>query len=71
MSGFIVLLPALAGLAVPLSLLAGVSFFAASHCPGLERVDSNACRRRDRAEDGGSRVAAYSGIKQGNTAAPS
>jgi len=36
MSDSIVLL--LAGLAVPLSLLAGVSLFAASHCPGLERV---------------------------------
>jgi hypothetical protein len=38
MSNSIVLLLALAGLAVPLSLLAGVSFFAAAHCPGLERV---------------------------------
>ena len=38
MSNSIVLLLALAGLAVPLSLLAVVSFFAAAHCPGLECV---------------------------------
>ena len=38
MSNSIVLLLALAGLAVPLLLLAGVSLFAASHCPGLQGV---------------------------------
>jgi len=38
MSNSIVLLLAFAGFAVPLSLLAGVSLGAASHCPGLERV---------------------------------
>ena len=38
MSDSIVLLLALAGLAVPLSLLAGISLFVVSRCPGLERV---------------------------------
>ena len=36
MSNSIVLLLALAGLAAPLVLLAGISLLAASHCPGLE-----------------------------------
>ena len=38
MSVVIVLLLALAGVTVPLSLLARVSPFVAAHCPGLDRV---------------------------------
>ena len=49
MSNSIVLLLALAGLAVPLLVLAGVSLFAVSHCPGVEGVPLRMCATVTRA----------------------